>query len=895
MGLFSAKKKTVVSSVVYNLAGDELDRVNYLKTVVIGGVLADGNRSMSDTLTGSYLNGPGISLRAFGRWARNQGYNASLGLSPGTLTLTSSLNLSALAGLIPHDPEENVLIQTAEIGAPDYTYWVDRYMVENHPAELDTNYVANFDEATNTITVTLDGGLPETFTPVGYNPHGRYLYSSYSITSGATAGPIVTGSTVTLAPGDSFPDTSTWELTDFTDTFQAATLAKQVTTTVSYSDGRPNEVTVTNSSAPGDYYDQITVWGETEYLGDNGTGSGPKAKRKIMTQTSDGSVQSSSSTTTTNETIDGGVTKTTKTDTVEDVVVFARSYRIDEQDITYGVWQPMQILIYERNTGNVGLDALFATAGSGGTFFPPIPLRLNNRFVSDTILGDIYPKAKRALKKAVSASFDDLIEKIADNESIGDIDYAFAVFGVSLNVKENACKRYLYEFFQETMLGQDLSGAGYTNWKLAWEASHTQWMTWQGWYYAQSEPGTEGYATEEPPRPTYPPAPSYQIRTASDGRPDVNYDMTVSWVGVEETVGSGQGKPGAKVGELWFDTQPTDVFIQSAYISETDGTVPYEAQRIDHVRLTWQTSANTWRRLDIHGLKHRNLVYGGKAIEIMASEALADADESGFIIPLHEDVFRRMPLVEATQMSTACCFLVFNCYEIVKQKWYQSSLFKIFLVVAVIAITVYTGGAGAGSIGLLGTNAAVGAALGFAGTAAIVAGAVANALAAMLLTQILTKASSALFGDKIGLIIGTLASLIAIQVGSAYMSGTSLSGSFGNLMKAENLLKLTVAAGDGYAGYMKAGAQETMLKTQKLLTTYGEQSAELSAKFEETFGTAGGAIDPLAFTEAGSTGAIESSESFLGRTLLTGSEIAEMSKDMLTNFVEITTQTDLKA
>ena len=61
MGLFSGSKKTYVSSVVYNMAGPEENRANYLKTLVISNVISDHDTSMSNTITQGYLGGPVLS------------------------------------------------------------------------------------------------------------------------------------------------------------------------------------------------------------------------------------------------------------------------------------------------------------------------------------------------------------------------------------------------------------------------------------------------------------------------------------------------------------------------------------------------------------------------------------------------------------------------------------------------------------------------------------------------------------------------------------------------------------------------------------------------------------------------------------------------------------------
>ena len=97
----------------------------------------------------------------------------------------------------------------------------------------------------------------------------------------------------------------------------------------------------------------------------------------------------------------------------------------------------------------------------------------------------------------------------------------------------------------------------------------------------------------------------------------------------------------------------------------------------------------------IRGLKHKNTIYKGKGVSISSKDAMNDNDESGFVIPLHEEVFREMSLVNATQSSFANSYLLINCYEVVKQKWYQTGAFKIVLIIVVIIISVFTYGAGA--------------------------------------------------------------------------------------------------------------------------------------------------------------------------------------------------------
>ncbi len=85
------------------------------------------------------------------------------------------------------------------------------------------------------------------------------------------------------------------------------------------------------------------------------------------------------------------------------------------------------------------------------------------------------------MTRATGGKWDDLITKLNTNPSLSDIDYAYAVFGVSLNAKEPAAQSYVWEFFQDVMLGLDLTGAAYTTWKTAWTAAKNTQGTHDAW------------------------------------------------------------------------------------------------------------------------------------------------------------------------------------------------------------------------------------------------------------------------------------------------------------------------------------------------------------------------------------------------------------------------------
>lgn len=546
-------------------------------------------------------------------------------------------------------------------------------------------------------------------------------------------------------------------------------------------------------------------------------------------------------------------------------------------------WTTPQLFIYQRGTGSSAMDALFEVAGSTGEYLPFIPFRHETRFISSSYKPLVYKEASKAYKKAVGQKFDDLIEKIADNPDLKEIDFAYVFFGVSYNTVDMASRRYMFRYFKHLQQNQLYGPNAFNAWSSEQGYISQEISSWKDWYAAQLTNAAGSAAVGlAPNRPALTGAPGNYVIIEDKGPGKTNLKLEISWNSMELSGGLGLGKPGAKKGDVWFTFAGGQEIVASAYTNDEVDNL-----KIDTIEAFHQVTAGTWEKLVIRGMVHVNHIYNGKTVEITAAQALLDEDESGFIIPIHYDIFREMTLVDATQMGTQCVNIVFNSYQIVKKKWYQRGWFKVLLILVVVVITVLFPPAGGVTGGILGSAAGVGAALGFTGLAALVAGVVANMVAAMILTKLITYVSIQLLGEKIGLIVAAVASMIALQVGSAMQAGGSLASSMTSLMEPMNLLNLTNAVGNAYAGVIQADTAEIMGKTKDVLDDFRKQSLELQGQYAEQFGYGTAEFNPMSLTQAGETFFTEPSEAFLARTLLTGTEIAQMSNDMITNFVEL--------
>lgn len=717
MGLFDFfkdKKKVLVDSKVYNLAGDPSSRPNYLRTLLIRNVLSDTKDSIGDTLTQGYLHGPGVKLRQFYKWASKPENYGHIGVPQGRLSASNTIDPETVAAEIPRNAGETVSCERAWVSGAEYLYWAEQWILANQGGRINDDWSAQMSNDGSQITITFPD-TTYTFAPVNFNNTATYLYAYYRL---------------------------------------------------------------------------------------NGN---------------------------------------------------------------------RRLFIYRDESGNENLDGLTVSTSYSGGFFPFIPIRLNNQFLSSTYLQPAYAQAARAYKRATNSSYDALKATLESNASIKDMDYIYVVFGVPLNTKEINALKYLYTFFDSIALTQTASSAEFNAWQTQYGQGSSQNASWQTWKNAQSNPTDPLYGTPEPSQGQPPSPPEKSFVVQSNGI-NTEFNVKLEWVSMTRGTGAGR-RDGRPNHSLWFEKGAVQTFNE--YGTGT-GTASVET-----ITLYWQRDDNHYTFIEIKGFTHINYVFRGNAVRTKAFAALDDNEDSKFIIPLHYDTFRNTQMVAATQMATFSTYLVINTYQVKTIPWWQSGFFAIILVIVVaIAVTVFTGGAGAG---LLGANLAVGSALGLTGMTAAIVGSVANALTALVLVTLIQKVAVAVFGDVIGGIIAAVATIL-ITAGVA----NNWSFSLDTLFNPENILKITNAVGEGINKSIQAEIKEISSEIQDYTKWAADQAKNIQEQYLKEFGAAG-AVDPMWFTDIAKATS-ESPTTFLQRTLLTGTDIAELSHELLSNFTEHSTK-----
>lgn len=901
MGLFSSKTKYYVASQVYNLAGDNLsERVPYMKSLVIQSSLLGGD--VTRRISNGIFTGPGFQLKNFHRWANN---NYAMGLPDADLTADVISSLNTVAGQIPIPSDSPagtfVVPMSAVITDPDSQLWAEKYLLEHRPNLLGKVWTVDQDDVNDQITITFADSTPDiVFTPVPWDMGARYMACRYALSY-----PAITGPRESQGRVGPFRSVAGASLTGFTEYGSrpapipnSFTLVRRMRVHRTYSDGRPpvNEMTETPQVV---HTETVRI----NYRRETNRGFVPGTQRPdILVEERQVLFGHEKLTRYSRETISGVgfvETRIIEEDYLANAIYYDRFQRVN-----YGPELGRErVFLYRLGGSNPVLNAIQVDKDRLNEFLPMLPVRIDNRFINEPPWEDtpVERAVTKAYKKVYHDKISTLIDELEDNDDVDDIDFAFLVFGITLNERDPIGKKYIYEFLKRLIQYQESSKAevqGYNNYIVAQSAYERDYSRWRN--QMENRIARRTGSPERPRVPVYPPPKqsSFILNTNIPNMPW--YKITFKWSYIHETLGMGSAKAGVKPGDIWWALGPTiraPVPVDNddgRYVRRISSRVSDNSRKV--VYLYHQIDRFTYRRLEIVGFEHSNYVYKNKSVVAYLHQEIRemqeDGEESPVFFPLHYPTVREMSVQDQNQIGGCSRLLVLNSYVKKKIRWYQRGIFRVIFAIAVIVVSVLIAGpAAAGSMaGILGTNAAVGAALGLAGMAAVIAGAALNMIAATILTTMIQRGASELFGEKWGQIIGAVASFFAIQIGTSLsasiQAGTSFQMNWANMFNADNLINLTKSISTGFTGFMNLKVQELQEDYESLSNEYKDQMKLIEDRAMEVFGQ-NAWIDPMVFTDMGREiygDPRESSETFLTRTLLTGSDIAEISLAAISEF-----------
>jgi hypothetical protein len=881
MGLFSSTTKIYVASTAYNMAGEEYSRINYLKTTVAQGVLTNVP-SIAASIVNAQLNGPIMSQRTFLRWSDNNYPGGQLTGSTSSRQLITESNDDAIKSFLA-TPEEGVIeIALAFIDNADISFFAEKYFLQNNYSLYETNWKSDYMDQSGELKIIYEDGSEDSISVPEFNQQSDYLYVYYNGIAQIEWEEFVTQDKI--YEQNSPPDTSGWVEENYLTWDTLITLNTTVTTVDRTTD--PD----TESSSSSDRQETAQSFdGVYSHITDNGYTDDSQIEKFKEGQEIHVWKRYRINTV---ETVDNSDPDQTVTTQREEIQNYWDS-QLKTRDGRQYAGRKDDMFIYEMGSGNASLDALQEVRVTIPEFYPFIPLRYNNLYINESPYGVDFPKYQEAYEKSTGGDIRDILTSIDDNPSVGDIDHAFLTFGVELNTEEREGRRYTYEFMKTLRVSQNDGYSGIPNWEenneyFVYYADYTDWSK------DQLDSGSPRYGQ---PAPTAVPFPSPRIskldlKNTNDAA-TVKFNTSIEWVFITESSGVGQGKAGAVLNDFWwenFDTIQISTESLEAYKTKAaEKGLKISAEGVTHSRLYWQVSDSNYSYLDLFGMVHVNMIYKGKSVRISTKEALDDEDVTGFVVPMHYPTVKNIPLTWSNELAKSNKIIILNSYEVVKTRWYEKGIFKVIIAVilAVIVALIFPPAAG-----LLGPNAFVGASMGYAAgsTAAIVAGAAANAIAAIFLTQAISTVSVELFGEKWGKLIASIVTVMVAGMASNYHQTGNFAMDWGKFMRVDNLIGMTDSVATGVQGYAADEVSSIQEDMEDAKEEYEDDVQSIIKRMEE-LGSSGVDLDPLMFVQQDNSDnrnvTSEPSENFLRRTLLTGSDIAEMTHAMIDDFVEI--------
>lgn len=557
------------------------------------------------------------------------------------------------------------------------------------------------------------------------------------------------------------------------------------------------------------------------------------------------------------------------------------AYRIHTKNGAEVTSGPNRLFTYRMGTGTEAFDNLTPTPEELVEFTPAIPLRLKNDSISEH---PDFENVAKAFKKLTGGKIEDVLEELESHNKIEDMDHIFVVQGVPLNSEAKACKAYIYQFLKNLMAMQPVTMNSAIFYQTRGKNGKGR-ASWDHWI--------AGIGSSA--------APSSSLARDTDDARNVlkvrmpglkQFDIRLRWGAISEEVRignaarfDGAARPFLKKGAYWLTLrEDAELELPNAPGLRAGWTRPRKLKRLVVLH---QFEARRYRMLEVSDFQHENMVYKNKSVTISARRALNDEELSGFFLPLHMPTLKQLGAVNIAELTGHSTLLVVNSYKTVTTRWYQKGVFKIVMVVVAIAFAVLTSGAGlAGAVGLLGTNAAVGAMVGLTGTVGAVVGAVVNGIAGVILTEVLSRASIALLGDKWGAILSQVIALVAFQFAIEFQTTGALAVDWGSMMRIDKLMELTNAVTGSYSSWIQQdtlGIQEAMTDAAE---DYAKRAQEIEDQARSILGSTNVSIDATILTDAAEQFG-ETSESFLRRTTMTGGDLIEMSQLLIDGFADI--------
>lgn len=446
-----------------------------------------------------------------------------------------------------------------------------------------------------------------------------------------------------------------------------------------------------------------------------------------------------------------------------------------------------------------------------GTYFPWIYVRYNKTPISEVpeSLSPWYKQSKK-LANFINLDYDLLADAINADPEIDDVAQAIIMFGVNPKAQTQAELEYLFEYFN--LLFLDDAARSDANASLV----------------DKFNPYTSS------------PSLAQVIQ-------DQKFAMGILYNGITKRRVAGKiGKKGTFTGEL---------------ISQTTET-KYQQINSDIEREVTQvvtTPGYTYRKQVTDSVYEEVTVYNPSTVYRISGKKghTAGVGDDELLIPVDRIITDQMAFKKKEELLTRALYLVVNTEIVVKVKWYQSTFFKVIVIIIAVIITIVSWGTAWQSL-------VAAAAIGTTAVAVTIAVLILEAVLANLFLSYVTKLFVKLVGPEAALLIAVVAVAYGTYTGFGATEGSTQAVWSERLLAVGN--NLSKESTNVYGEYIK-DLEQDFLDFNALADT---QWKTLEEKNKELLTNTGG-LNGLDFVQYSPTFVPgESPDDFYSRTVHSG-------------------------
>lgn len=343
------------------------------------------------------------------------------------------------------------------------------------------------------------------------------------------------------------------------------------------------------------------------------------------------------------------------------------------------------------------------------------------------------------------------------------------------------------------------------------------------------------------------PTPNYSIDFS-----DSDFRLELDYAGITYKTFTGS------IGAVETYKGETERVTYSYEVVGSDGNTTTKLGEYKTRKIQRQINATTYEEYAIVDPRLVYYVEGDRAVYVQL-----DDEEGRLLLPLNKNIMSRFKYVNRERLYLRSMHFIFNSLQVVKVKWYQTGIFKAFLVAIAIVITIVSAGAGIASLST---------ALGISQIAAAVL---------YVVIAVAVSYSFKLVIRELGLENSWIAVAVAIAVAAALgYSGETIAG----FLDAKTLITMA----SGFASEIGTYASQLVAQYQGELQEFqllAEQKWKELEEAKELLDTAS-LLDPFAFIGMEPIFVPgESPDSFYERTIHSGN-IGTQVFDLVHNYVD---------